>query len=1621
MEASETGIILLYSHEWAVSARQPVKMKPIAFVDLEVNSQSGKIMDFGCVRQSGATLHSSTPEYFRQFMTGAEFLCGHNLLKHDARFMQDFISQSGIKPDRLIDTLYLSPLLFPRKPYHRLLKDEKLQSDDLNNPLSDAIKARDLFYDELNAFAKLPDPIKSIFWHLLHQQPEFSGFFRYLNYQAEGNAAELIRETLANDMCVNVNLEPIIAESPIGLAYCVANILTHDRFSVMPPWVIKTFPETGQIMYRLRGQPCLEGCFYCNQALDPVRGLQRFFGYEAYRTFEGKPLQEMAVKAAIDEKSIIVVFPTGGGKSITFQVPALMSGESVKGLTVVISPLQSLMKDQVDNLEKAGITDAVTINGMIDPIERANAMERVQDGSASILYISPESLRSRTIEKMLLDRKIVRFVIDEAHCFSAWGQDFRVDYLYIGTFLKMLQEKKGQHEPVPVSCFTATAKPAVIEDIQRYFKDKLGLDLEILQTNMPRINLKYRSIICKDEEEKYRELRMLIESHKCPTIVYVTRTKRTKAIAERLTQDGFNALPYHGKMERRDRSANQDAFIAGEIPIMVATSAFGMGVDKKDVGLVVHFDISDSLENYVQEAGRAGRDEHIQADCYILFNEEDLDKHFVLLNQTRINIREIQQIWKAIKELTRTRRRVSLSALEIARAAGWDETIGQIETRVTTAIAALEEVGFLRRSQNMPRVYADSILCRNAADAYRQIEAAPELNQQQKQDAIRIMKKLISSRSQAWARDDEAESRVDYIADSLSLSKETVIAILSELRQIGLLADAKEIIAYMRTDDKENRSLQILTAYSQLERFLLTAVPEEETVFNIKELNERAEATGCKSPTVNKIRLILRFWQIRKMVRYQNMDNRSFIRFMPMLPLERLKAIQARRFELARFIIEYLYQQENRMKEGERPEEKLVDFSVHELLKAYQDSPSLIKEDYVLADVEDALLYLSRCEALTIEGGFLVIYNPMSIERLEDNYRRYSKDNYAKLERHYESKTQQIHIIGEYARRMISDYVGALQFVDDYFQYNYSSFLQKYFKAGRRDEISRNITPRKFQQLFGLLSPTQLKIIKDSESQYIAVLAGPGSGKTRILVHKLASLVLMEDIKFEQLLMLTFSRAAATEFKTRLTKLIGRAAHFIDIKTFHSYCFDLLGKVGTIGKLENAIPEAVARIRSGDVDPSFIAKSVLVIDEAQDMDAQVYDLIQVLMEKNEEMRVIAVGDDDQNIFEFRGSSATYLQAFMIQKNATTHELLTNFRSRSNLVDFANQYISRLPGRLKTKPIVAFSPKNGRIRIVRYRSTNLLVPFAESVVRSERIGSTAILTTTNNDALQIAGILSKSRLPARLIQSNEGFRLDSLTEIRYFMEQVKRRLSASIIDQDVWDEALRDLKRRFSRSELLDACMKLISRYTTSHPDSKYWSDFEIFVQESRLEDFISESADTIIVGTIHKAKGKEFDNVHLMLSHFSPETPESIRQIYVAMTRARSNLDIHLTGRYLDQIQTDSLTRVFDDAEYPLPTEIVIQAGPRDVFLDYFIQRQSLVAAIQSGDALTYRDGECLNEKGQSVLRFSKKYMEDISKMLEMGYKPDRVKTSFVIHWRKEDTEDEYRVILPELHFARHD
>lgn len=1600
-------------------------MTLIAFLDLEVDPSTQKILDIGCITSNQNQFHNKSSRELEIFINDVAYVCGHNFIAHDFKYLQATLAKVSINQQQVIDTLLLSALLFPARPYHALNKDYKTQFESSNSPLNDAIITRDLFYSEIQVFSELDVSLQNIFYLLLKNQSGFQAFFDYLVFKpVNDDLFVLIYELFSQDICEQADLEYFIENHPVELAYTLSLIHAKNRYSITPKWLLMQYPNIEKIMSKLRNQPCLTGCSYCYQHLNARTGLKKFFGYENFRSYDGKPLQEQAAKTAIQNKSLLAIFPTGGGKSITFQVPALMSGENNKGLTVVISPLQSLMKDQVDNLERNGITDAVTINGLLDPIERSKSLQRVLDGSAALLYISPESLRSRTIEKALLCRNVVRFVIDEAHCFSSWGQDFRVDYLYIADFIKNLQNKKNLAEPIAVSCFTATAKQRVVEDICQYFKDRLGLELEIFSAKVSRKNLSYQVFDKQGHDEKYQALRNLIEDKNCPTIVYVSRTKRVRTLVQQLQQDGFNVRGYHGKMDSQEKTANQEAFIQGDVQIMVATSAFGMGVDKKDVGAVIHYEISDSLENYVQEAGRAGRDESLQAECFVLFDEEDLSKHFILLNQTKISIKEIQQIWKAIKEMTtRFRSSISNSALEIARKAGWDDTVEDIETRVTTAISALEDSGYIKRGQNMPRVFANSILCKNAQEAIEIINHSEKFTEAQKQKAIRIIKKLFSTKSRKLATDETAESRIDYISDHLGIVRAEVIQIINILRDEKILADTQDLTAFIKKTVSANKSLDILKGFMEIENLLLQHIHVDEHIYSIKELNQTIENSDCLQATPNKIKTIVNFWSIKNWIKKKNIENHPH-QMALMYCIEKMQLSEKikKRHALSKFIIEYLYEKyknDKTITAQEKDEEYLIEFSIHELKQAYEQHTDLFKLKIDLDDVEDSLFYLSRIESIKIEGGFMVIYNRLSLERLEkNNLKKYTKDDYKKLEQYYESKVQQIHIVGEYAKKMIDDYQQALQFVEDYFQLNYSSFLRKYFPASKGDFLKQKMTASKFQRLFGDLSPTQLKIIKDSENQNIVVAAGPGSGKTRVLVHKLASLLMIEDVKHEQLLMLTFSRAAAYEFKSRLIQLIGNAAAYVEIKTFHSYCFDLLGKVGNLEQSDDIVQRAIDKIKSGDVEINRISKMVLVIDEAQDMNAVQFKLVHTLMQKNEEMRVIAVGDDDQTIYSFAPvfASSKYLQELIDRHQAEKYELVENHRSKQNLVDYSNQFAQCIQQRLKKFPIVAKAQEDGEIIFTRYDTPHQIQPLIQQVLSTDRIGTTCILVQTNKEAAQITSLLLQQNLPAKLIQSNDGFNLFDLLEIRAFFHYLQLGEQQYIIQEDRWNTAIVQLKEKFSRSKNLDLCLNLIKTFEKVHPEQKYQSDFRVFIRESKLEDFYDIQGDVIFVSTIHKSKGREFDHVFLMLNQFDAQDDEGKRKLYVALTRAKRYLNILCNNTILDHINTTNLTKLEDRTSYTPPSEFVLYLTHKDVILDHFITQAKSIRHLLSGDVLYADMYGCKDSEDQYLIKFSKKFKQELLEKIKSGYKIKTAKINFIVLWSKEELQDEFRIILPELY-----
>ena len=321
--------------------------------------------------------------------------------------------------------------------------------------------------------------------------------------------------------------------------------------------------------------------------------LKTYFGYDDFR-----PLQEEIIQSVLDGRDTLALMPTGGGKSLCFQVPTM----AMDGLCLVITPLIALMKDQVENLRKRDIHAAAIYTGMSFEQQKV-ALDNCQWGPYHFLYVSPERLESEEFRERLSRLPICLIAVDEAHCISQWGYDFRPSYLKIAEIREVIRrEAKGERREVPILALTATATKSVAEDIM----EKLSFrERNVISSGFERKNLSY---VVRNVDDKFGNMLKVCNGVQGCGIVYVRERKRCEEISSFLRQNGITADFYHAGLGKDLRNHKQDAWKKDEIRVIVATNAFGMGIDKPDVRFVVHFDVPDSPEAYFQEAGRGGRD-----------------------------------------------------------------------------------------------------------------------------------------------------------------------------------------------------------------------------------------------------------------------------------------------------------------------------------------------------------------------------------------------------------------------------------------------------------------------------------------------------------------------------------------------------------------------------------------------------------------------------------------------------------------------------------------------------------------------------------------------------------------------------------------------------------------------------------------------------------------------------------------------------------------------------------------------------------------------------------------------------------------------------------------------------
>jgi ATP-dependent DNA helicase RecQ len=442
-----------------------------------------------------------------------------------------------------------------------------------------------------------------------------------------------------------------------------------------------------------------------------LKTAKRLFGFESLR-----PGQEEAISALLAGTDTLAVMPTGSGKSAIYQI----AGTLLDGPTLVVSPLIALQKDQVDSLNESGEAEAVAVNSTQRAAETREAFEAIEEGKGKFLFLAPEQLRKQeTIEK-LKAAGIALFVVDEAHCISEWGHDFRPDYLQLGPAVEALGN------PV-VLALTATASPEVRQEIA----DRLGLKKpKILVQGFDRPNIYLRVDHFATRDEKLEALIHRVRWAEKPGIVYVSTRGNAEEIMRLLAEENVEALFYHAGLKAAERTQIQEQFMAGDAEVIVATNAFGMGIDKADIRFVYHFDVSESLDSYYQEIGRAGRDGE-KAEAILFFRSEDMGIQKFHSGEAKLSADEIERVVDVIAD-----QEGPVEPEEIA------EQVNMGERKLIKAIHRLEDVGAV---ELLP---GGEVQLDEEADARRAAEAAAqeqERRREMKQERLRQMQEYADT------------------------------------------------------------------------------------------------------------------------------------------------------------------------------------------------------------------------------------------------------------------------------------------------------------------------------------------------------------------------------------------------------------------------------------------------------------------------------------------------------------------------------------------------------------------------------------------------------------------------------------------------------------------------------------------------------------------------------------------------------------------------------------------------------------------------------------------------------------------------------------------------------------
>ena len=1648
-------------------------------IDFEIKSHDDEIIKFAAVcSKTGKAFISEGKNIAKElrelddFIYGAEYILGHNIIKFDIPSVQLVDPNLDFLKLPVIDTLRLSPLAFPRNPYHHLIKhyqDGDLRQVQKNNPELDARLTLDVFRDQLLTFKQMPKEAPDLLsaWHWLCTG-DFNGidstlddiFFKFRNKQrpTELDAKDSICNCFEGNGCMNYG-EKVLSNLKSGrweIAYTIAWLSVAGGNSVVPPWVRHQFPKTKTIIRKFRDQACADpSCSWCSERHDAEKELKKWFGYEKFREYpandEGKSLQKLIVEAAMKKQHTLGILPTGTGKSICYQIPAISRFDKTGQLTVVISPLVALMADQVAGLQASGIGSCITINGLLSMPERAHALDQVRLGDAGILLIAPEQLRSQSVRNVLKQREIGGWVLDEAHCLSRWGHDFRPDYRYVGRFIR--EHTKNEAIP-PILCLTATAKPDVKDDIVNYFNDELEIELEVFPGGAERKNLDYL-VQPTTESNKYSDVYENIKScmaefNSGGVIVYCATQRRCEEISEYLQDRELKVDFFHAGLTPERKKDVQNRFIAGELEVIAATNAFGMGIDKSDVRLVIHADIPGSIENYMQEAGRAGRDQK-PARCILLYTIEDVERQFAISAYSRLTTREIHGILRALRNLDRKNRRRD-PEIDLIATPGeilledeenlFEQDSNTDDSRVRTAVAWLEEAELLKREENYVQIFPSSLIV-NSLDAAKLKLKGAKLKQFYFDSLLKIVEHLINAPADKGITTDD-------IMGLTGFKPEEVRKAFWDLEKIGILNNDMELTAFVHygvARSSQRRFEEAKALENALIDHMRVLSPDmvigENQTLHLRQAAQKLRDDGLSDP------LPERLWQIVKGISY---DGRGEDTATGSLSVRR-QDMETVRVTLKRSWENLVETAEKRQKASQllldhllsclspsdlQGTDLLVETTIGKLQIVLSNDTELRSKIRSLDKLlERALLWLHEQEVIRLNKGLAVFRSAMKIALTPNETRGFSKADFEPLRLHYQGQKLQIHVMGEFAKRGLKVKQEAMTLAMDYFALPEEEFIGRWM-PGKEKEIERETTPDSWRKIVEELNNAiQQRIVADNRDQTnVLVLAGPGSGKTRVLVHRIAYLIRAKRERPKSILALAYNRHAAVEIRKRLFELIGDDARGVTVLTCHALAMQLVGTSFATqtdqpdNEMFSEVLREAVKLLKGEGLPSEDADELrerllagfrwILVDEYQDIGAEQYELIAAiagrsLEEESSKLTLFAVGDDDQNIYAFNGASVEFIRRFEDDYGAKPVYLISNYRSTQNIIESSNAVIQDAKERMKINHPIKINKKRERDKpggeweeidkLSRGRVQILNIP-NDPVVQAQAImqelerllnlasdwewSKCAVIARRWESLNPVQAYCKLNNIPVQF--GDEPFpSFFQIREVQLLVARLNRKTEKLITRKDI-EKFLRDEQQTSWNSLLLQA----LEEHELEVVETEFSPQCFIEWLVDWGREFRRKQKGLLLI-TGHSAKGLEFDHVAVLDGHWSPsrksEEPDSERRLYyVAMTRAKKTLTLaRFPGNHWIQDsmrgQNSVVQREIPDLPPPVKEMRFLKKRltPKDVDLS-FAGRQDedaivhkLIGELHTGSNLYIETGvhgrwTITNRKGREVGRFAKNY-----------------------------------------------